>query len=562
MHRCLAILEILENIFSYFSSHYAGDIPTLAALARTCKAFMGPALDVLWYQQGSLENALKCLPDDCWKRTTVHEELAGSRRSWQTIKFTRNLTQQDWEHAQKYLCRVKQLDLPHGWNLPGPMAHIHLLEPIERSLPGRRLFPNIRHLSWKPSDRYLSAAQSTRWLRLFVGPNLRSLEVHGNTLKTASDIHLLASLDIPLAHLHNLVILLCNDHYDSVICTSSELASKLGQIKKLTLPAINAVALNHLSLLPNLSQLTLTQPQIDDIGVPASPLPLDPQPFAALSRLDLRNCRAAFAVDLINSARLWKLAHLEVNSCFPELQRDLDALYVAAGSRCTTDNLRILCLGPPEDETINDPATNEPRENYALTGLSLVPLFKFSNLHYADLQPPAGFLIDDDTISKLARSWPLVEYLTLRSGSAIQARPLTTIRALRTFAKHCKLLVGLSIPVDASDVPDFDTYSQRRITQSNLTHVNMGISPIADPSAVARFLSGHFPCLDYVETLNDRRWSDQYHRIMERGEEEETERSYHVLWTEVSKMLSLCQAVRQEEQFWAEKQGAETSRTT
>jgi F-box-like len=56
-HRCLEIEEILCNVFKTIESSNS-----LAALARTCKSFTNPALDLLWYRLWSLEPLLKTLP--------------------------------------------------------------------------------------------------------------------------------------------------------------------------------------------------------------------------------------------------------------------------------------------------------------------------------------------------------------------------------------------------------------------------------------------------------------------------------------------------------------------
>ncbi|KAJ6533966.1 hypothetical protein DFH09DRAFT_932442, partial [Mycena vulgaris] len=38
----------------------------LSALARTCRAFQDPALDILWRNQESLVPLLSCIPFDAW----------------------------------------------------------------------------------------------------------------------------------------------------------------------------------------------------------------------------------------------------------------------------------------------------------------------------------------------------------------------------------------------------------------------------------------------------------------------------------------------------------------
>ena len=65
MHHALEIEEILSNIFGHFSltDDIATAVPSLAVLARTCRAFKEPALDVLWRTLGDLSPLARCLPE-------------------------------------------------------------------------------------------------------------------------------------------------------------------------------------------------------------------------------------------------------------------------------------------------------------------------------------------------------------------------------------------------------------------------------------------------------------------------------------------------------------------
>lgn len=59
MHPCLRLEELLLKVFQGL------DQPALAVLARTCQAFSGPALDLL-YESIDLDTVVKCLPEDVW----------------------------------------------------------------------------------------------------------------------------------------------------------------------------------------------------------------------------------------------------------------------------------------------------------------------------------------------------------------------------------------------------------------------------------------------------------------------------------------------------------------
>ena len=85
MHPVFSISDVLFNVLDFVnlqvpnpdpfhghheSCHYN---PTLAALAVTCKAFMEPALNVLWKSQRSLGPLVRTLPEDCWGEEIVGE---------------------------------------------------------------------------------------------------------------------------------------------------------------------------------------------------------------------------------------------------------------------------------------------------------------------------------------------------------------------------------------------------------------------------------------------------------------------------------------------------------
>ena len=80
MHPCLLSIDIFSNILDHVltlvqevdpfgsSNMYAPGNPTLASLARTCKAFMEPTLDALWRSQVTLAPLVQTFPEDVWSQ--------------------------------------------------------------------------------------------------------------------------------------------------------------------------------------------------------------------------------------------------------------------------------------------------------------------------------------------------------------------------------------------------------------------------------------------------------------------------------------------------------------
>jgi len=92
MHHALYIEEILLNVFNYCDHpRYREGQPHFAALARTCKTFKGPALDMIWAELDDLTPLVRCLPEALW----VESEGVGQSRSyvlrWMLIEFCAGL---------------------------------------------------------------------------------------------------------------------------------------------------------------------------------------------------------------------------------------------------------------------------------------------------------------------------------------------------------------------------------------------------------------------------------------------------------------------------------------
>ena len=60
MHECLQTQDVLYMMFSLLAG--ADSPETLAALARTCSQFYGPAMDALWYTLDSLDPFIHSIP--------------------------------------------------------------------------------------------------------------------------------------------------------------------------------------------------------------------------------------------------------------------------------------------------------------------------------------------------------------------------------------------------------------------------------------------------------------------------------------------------------------------
>ena len=60
MHRALSIVEILYLICTFATN------PALIRLARCCRDFHNPAIQVLWHDIPDLSPLVRCFPQDAW----------------------------------------------------------------------------------------------------------------------------------------------------------------------------------------------------------------------------------------------------------------------------------------------------------------------------------------------------------------------------------------------------------------------------------------------------------------------------------------------------------------
>ncbi|KAH7924042.1 hypothetical protein BV22DRAFT_541174 [Leucogyrophana mollusca] len=178
MHRCLHITHILYDIASNIYGHVdplsTKNLPglrqaraDLASLARTCRTFRDPALDVLWSFLTSFHPLIRCLPQDLWVK-----DDGGS------LVFTRPLSSSDWVIFQQYAQRVRIFG---RYQDPFLFEYIgyDVLRTLSRFLPdGGCFLPNLRQLNWSQPQDHMCKSSDTDYfllLPLFMGPHLTCL---------------------------------------------------------------------------------------------------------------------------------------------------------------------------------------------------------------------------------------------------------------------------------------------------------------------------------------------------------------------------------------------------
>ncbi|KAJ6491968.1 hypothetical protein C8R45DRAFT_1212846 [Mycena sanguinolenta] len=512
MHHCLSILELVENVCEHLEGVDQGR-RTLAALARTCKSFHGPALNCLWaVQRDGMVNLMRCMPPDLFEFKDHGE-----------IRLLRPILAADWERPLVHMRRIRRLHCL----VPMPAAVFALCG----SLPGDTgsLFPKLTFLHWSHSWRNGDSPS----IEIFLSPKLTSLSISARLSET-----MLSAIPRTCPALKNLDMY--GIYHDINFDHPSALSSCLRDLTSLESVEIvipDLAALKHLSQLSGLASLTAGLP-------PNLPLPSIPLPFVALKTLVIR-----YDIEqVIRFLQRCSGVHLEyiiieLDPC--PTTAAIARLHTALREGCSHTSLLSLAI-----DIEDDPPDLGDDAHGGIDIQSFRVLFCFVNITSISVTSRIGFNIDDQGLKELALAWPQIGELRLQLepyDTDIRLHPLFSLRCLSMLAEHCRVLTVLEITLDATVIPEPDMNIRR---QSALRNFDVGKSPIASPTLpVTRVISALFPSLSELTTSLSDCNSSNY-------DPDELAQAivYHQLWMEVADQLPTLVAIRQEERFWAHEE--------
>ncbi|KAJ6522216.1 hypothetical protein DFH09DRAFT_1330695 [Mycena vulgaris] len=515
MHHCLQIQEVVGLVCSHLHPNPAGPLEDghtarqpvlsdLAVLARTCTAFHSPALDLLW-SSALLANLLRLLPSDL----LAIDEIVDPREHIQyAMRLLRPIRVHDWQRILVYAPRVK-----HLFSSPDSAKLASIFPPISLCLPDNML-PNLRGLHWRHDDNEF------HYIYLFITPNITSI----------SSLLLDLSLALGLSYWDR-------DRTDDAQ-TISAFVRGLHHLETISVPALDEGALEHLCRLPNLRRLH-TRALSPSLSAP--PL-LDSPPFPSLCTLDLE-------VEFESTTRLLKkcsgipLAECHVISPVSATADESHALYTALAAGCSHSSLNKLTVHNNVDN-VDVPNSAE----YLVRPNSIRILFCFVNLTSVHILSPVGIDLDNEIIAEMARTWRGIEYLRLSSNHAPAALPRISLECLQSFARYCPRLRSLAITLHGTELPTPQSTSSS-CPQNGLGYLDIMYSGISDPIAVARFLSGIFPCLMTVETARTFEDNEDPDEVTHHADAIQA----HYRWEEVHSLLRHFAAILAEERNLAEK---------
>ncbi|KAG1812812.1 uncharacterized protein BJ212DRAFT_1368295 [Suillus subaureus] len=492
MHVCLLPTEILLHIFTIGNDGRFRDFSAqLAVLARTCRKFKEPALDVLWKHLNGFKPLISCLPEGVSNR---------DRRGNLTLR--RPLLAGEWRLIHQYARRV------HSFTVSGSELDIidnHVMQALMSAPSPTSIFPNLRSLRWCDDREHFFPL-----LRTLLGSTITSVRVGFLSNSSFAQSALLTSLGgrCPSIRELNCVCTGGSPESSDAICES---LSGLRELSRLDTGTLSPQEFLRLASLPALKSLCFRLGAYDAHEMQCNSTPtvspkLEEVDFTVLSMSEVEHFLRGVRLPSCRSARMY--IHYDY--------RDLNYALVPYDPLHIPDFIVSLseCLSPALEKLhvkfeFNFTDVREAifaSHSYVLGFNAVAPLLPFNRLIDLRLDWLCTSAIDDASFKTLAQSWPQLEQFYFGGAACWLIPPSMTFTALFHLIQHCPRLHTIQMSFCATPVDyDNDPFFFETIPNEEITTLSVGMSPISDPCAVVYILLRLLPKLEYVYFLG---WLD------------------------------------------------------
>ncbi|KIJ59274.1 hypothetical protein HYDPIDRAFT_33344 [Hydnomerulius pinastri MD-312] len=506
---CLLLIEIITLIFEYvrqWDEYPPDDIEvkwdrtmgkkTLASLARTCKAFHEPALDVLWMKLDSLDPLIKLLPKRMWAK------------KYYPLMVRMFMREKHWVTFSKYAKRVKSVSGP-CWQLSSSVQHnaiSALTKSPHASLP---LLPSLTELVWSELKMSNLIDPSVSLLQYFVGPKVTKVSL----MLVCWPYHVPPEQAV-LSKLWEL----CPDvtSFTAYFPRSShnDPSQEVGAI------------VDHWPKLRTLQSCALPQSVMDTLA--------SRRLLESLS-IELNNCKPPLYVGKLpeslhnfslggNSAplctRYLESVHGSPRICGLRVGADDSTLEDIGGLiRALPIHLDKTALHDLKIELNSSYWAVAASETFPLDLPLITPLLAFRALRALDLDVFSAAGLDDMAYKAMAKAWPELREFKLGTVDVSNAIPKASVGAIVSLLTHCPFLETLHIAIDgtiplppASPPPysgdDEDESAQSQgeeswgVSNILITELHVGHSPIDDINVIASCFGALMPRLRKIVTGN------------------------------------------------------------
>ncbi|KAG2096340.1 uncharacterized protein F5147DRAFT_391386 [Suillus discolor] len=471
MHQALLVPEVLLDIFAYVntipSTQTTSTQKLLAALARTCKIFYEPAMDLLWTEIHELEPLLGCV-------TRLHPLIYRSRgTTWRDdfISWAKGVEPLSAHEAHQFLrhsSRIRTLNIQSD--------DPHLLSVISTDA---CVFPRLRSLSL-----------STTYLDLILPHTL-----HQCHLLTVNEG--LQSLVPRCIALEQLRIYPQMRNGGSMAYELSLLCDRIRwctRLVTLSCPMLDSTTWKDLSYVPTLLKLEIDQ------GYPYNDSPsLSEQDIVNLSFLNITSLSFR---RLDDGAEIITIIQ---HSQFPSLKEfKFEAKYLISGEAERLFHALSRCKACQTLEKISiclfDEYFPEPQDVETLTP---IPHFLcFTQLRTLQLMCYNSYIyLDNELLSQAMSSWPHIHTLEINDSGDHVPSSEVSLRGLFTALGLCPQLHRLRVPINLATIdidPDAEPIQHTSLRSLIL---ETSESEIADAETLARIISAWLPCVDRVHSM-------------------------------------------------------------
>ncbi|KAG1799315.1 uncharacterized protein HD556DRAFT_1525238 [Suillus plorans] len=450
MHQALLVPEVLLEIFAYVNTLPSTQTtPTqklLAALARTCKIFHEPAMDLLWTE---------IYGDTRWDN---------SYKPW--AKGVEPLSAHEAHQFLRHSSRIRILNIKS--------EHPHLLSVIPAEA---CVFPRLKSLSL-----------STTYLNHFLPRMLHRCHL----LSVNEGLQSFVTCCVALEHLC-IYAPQANDD-DSTANELSLLSDRIRcctRLVTLACPMLDWSAWKHLSCLPTLLRL-------DIVEGPINPPSLPKQDIVNLSFLNItslsfgRMNNAADFITVIQHSQFPSMKEFNFETCALSSE-EAKQLFHALSHCNACRTLEEISICSYEGRSAgNDESLRPIPHFFCFTQLRTLKLM-LNSLH---------IYLDNDMFLQAMSSWPHIRTLKIEEPEPSSE---ITLRELFTALGLCPQLRTLLVPIILVTI-DIDPDAEP-IQHTSLRSLALELSEFqtADAETIARIISAWLPCVGLVR---DPSWDE------------------------------------------------------
>ncbi|KAF8994456.1 hypothetical protein BDQ17DRAFT_1430990 [Cyathus striatus] len=380
------IPEILTLICEYLSP----EKKNLASLARTCKMFEEPALDVLWFELDRFYPLAKCLPFNVW----TEEEHDGNK---EYLVLKRPLLSTDCLRFTQYAKRIQRFSSEFESTFD-QLVHKTVYEGLQVAMRGGKIFPNVQHLTWNSRD------DTFPFIHMFLGPRITKIK-YMFSAKSSAQISMVPALCEQYPFLECVEFSI---HLDGASVKSERRAIELisnsvykwKNLKMLNIPNLTYSALLKISQLPHLETLRIMECKLG-----AVPTRTVKSGFPMLSSLVIQGCQTVLDCILVLTLMDYSpLSDLQVVLAGVETSSTWERVFLAINQHCCHDTLIDLTCwdGDQRNKAIILGSDRAEMVKYE----DVRPLLVFYNLKELDIGFTRGFYLSDpDAINEMAICW-------------------------------------------------------------------------------------------------------------------------------------------------------------